>query len=519
ERFEVLAQPGRARLLLTARQQRDDAGERAPDRATVPDELDLLLAGPVEDDAPDDGGKVLPRRLEPEAILRGEPGEDGFEKGQRTQRCRRERRGQRRLGSRDDERRIEAPLDPEAGAAGTGAVRAVEGEEPRRQIRIGNAARRARVALAEEERARRLLPRRERLDERRPAAVLDRDRERVGEARLDPWPHDQAIDEHLDRVPCRPGERDLLRELEGLAVDADPHEAAAPELVEHFPVLALLIAHDRRVHEESRVRGEAHELVDDLLHGLRGDLTPALVAERVADAGVEEAEVVRDLRHRADRRTRAAPRPLLLDRDRRREALDRVAVGLRHLLEELAGVRRQRLDVAALALGVQRVERERGLPRPGEPGDHDEVVARDLDVDVLEVVLAGSANDDRARHGNSYPPSSARTAATASSTVFRYSASCAGVSASKRRTSTGCVFDARTRPHPCGKRTRTPSTSMICRPAARKPSRTRSATRNFTSSGQSTRISGVVHDAGRSPRSSAIEFPLRATMSRRRAPA
>ena len=69
-------------------------------------------------------------------------------------------------------------------------------------------------------------------------------------------------------------------------------------------------------------------------------------------------------------------------------------VRLVHLLEELARVGRERLDVAALALGVERVEGERGLARAGEPGDHHELVARDVEVDVLEVVLAGTADRD-----------------------------------------------------------------------------------------------------------------------------
>ena len=67
------------------------------------------------------------------------------------------------------------------------------------------------------------------------------------------------------------------------------------------------------------------------------------------------------------------------------------------------GVRRERLDVAALALGVDRVERERGLPRAGEPGEDDEPVARKLERDVLEVVLAGAANDEGVGHGRRLP--------------------------------------------------------------------------------------------------------------------
>ena len=65
--------------------------------------------------------------------------------------------------------------------------------------------------------------------------------------------------------------------------------------------------------------------------------------------------------------------------------------------EELAGVGRQRLDVAALALGVDRVERERRLPRAGEPGEDDQLVARQLEVDVAEVVLHARPDPDRVR--------------------------------------------------------------------------------------------------------------------------
>ena len=50
----------------------------------------------------------------------------------------------------------------------------------------------------------------------------------------------------------------------------------------------------------------------------------------------------------------------------------RVDVGLLHPLEELARVRRQRLDVAALPFGVDRVEGERRLARAADAGHDDE---------------------------------------------------------------------------------------------------------------------------------------------------
>ena len=126
--------------------------------------------------------------------------------------------------------------------------------------------------------------------------------------------------------------------------------------------------------------------------------SPAVRAVRDADARVEQPQVVVDLGDRADGRARVARRRLLVDRDRRRQALDEVDVGLVHLAEELPGVRRQRLDVAALALGVDRVERQRRLARARQTGEHDQLVAREHEVDVAEVVLARPADDDRVAH-------------------------------------------------------------------------------------------------------------------------
>ncbi|MNC84690.1 hypothetical protein D3C83_02500 [compost metagenome] len=87
-------------------------------------------------------------------------------------------------------------------------------------------------------------------------------------------------------------------------------------------------------------------------------------------------------------------RRLLLDRDGGGEALDQIHVGLFHQLQELPRVGGERLHVAALAFRVERVERERGLPRSGQPGDHDQPVARQVEAHVLEVVRARAAHAD-----------------------------------------------------------------------------------------------------------------------------
>ena len=123
-------------------------------------------------------------------------------------------------------------------------------------------------------------------------------------------------------------------------------------------MLTLPVAHERAEHEDSRALGHRADLVNDLLDGLRDDRDPVIRAMRHPYPREEKTHVVVDLRDGADRRPRVARRSFLIDGDRGREPLDEVNVGLLHLTEELARVRRERLDVAALSFRVDRVERE-----------------------------------------------------------------------------------------------------------------------------------------------------------------
>src|SRR5215472_14993297 len=91
-----------------------------------------------------------------------------------------------------------------------------------------------------------------------------------------------------------------------------------------------------------------------------------------------------------------------LFRSRRRQPLDRLDIGLLHQLEKLPRIGAEALDIAALPLGIDRVEGERGFPRPGQPGDDDEAVARQVDIDVLQIVFPRAADADRL-HGLKLP--------------------------------------------------------------------------------------------------------------------
>jgi hypothetical protein len=115
---------------------------------------------------------------------------------------------------------------------------------------------------------------------------------------------------------------------------------------------------------------------------------------RDPDVGEQETEVVVDLRDRADRGARVRAGGLLLDGNGRRQALDQVDIRLLHLLEELPGVCGQRFDIPPLPFGIDGIEGQRRLARAGQPGDDDQPVARQIDIDVLQVVNAGAPHRD-----------------------------------------------------------------------------------------------------------------------------
>ena len=109
----------------------------------------------------------------------------------------------------------------------------------------------------------------------------------------------------------------------------------------------------------------------------------------------QQLQVIIDLGHRAHGRARGPDRIGLVDRDRRRHALDPVDLGAVHPVEELAGVGREGLDVAALTFGIKGIEDQRRLAAARDPGYHDQLAGRDVEVEILQIVLASPANPDR----------------------------------------------------------------------------------------------------------------------------
>ena len=132
----------------------------------------------------------------------------------------------------------------------------------------------------------------------------------------------------------------------------------------------------------------------DFVYGVAADEAVAADAVDGAAAGVEQAHVVVDFGGGGDGGAGVAGRVFLLDGDGGGEAVDEVDVGFFDALEELAGVGGERLDVAALALGVDGVEGERAFSRAGDAGDDGELAVGDVATDVLQVVCPRTADED-----------------------------------------------------------------------------------------------------------------------------
>ena len=305
---------------------------------------------------------------------------------------------ERQIGMRDDALRVEELHRAQAVAARAGAHRIVEGEQARLELgqrvvahRAGELARRRGARFRNRFRPRRPCRRRDAARSRgtRPGAAAHRRARAAGRS--------------TTSTECLTffARRGVASRSCTFAVDAHAREALRAQLLQRSACSPLRPATTGARIMSRLSSGSAASWSTISRDGLRLQRELVLGAVRRAGARVEKPQIVVDLGHGAHRRARVVARRLLLDRDRGRQALDQVHLGLRHQLEELARVRRERLDVAALAFGVERVEGERAFARARKAGDHHEPVARQLEAEVLQVVGARSA--DRMNHRGSNP--------------------------------------------------------------------------------------------------------------------
>ncbi len=198
-------------------------------------------------------------------------------------------------------------------------------------------------------------------------------------------------DEEVGRGCCVVG----VGDVECFAVDDDADEADGLEILE---TLTPTLSHGARVRSESEHEAGAGRERGELVGGcLRGAALNAFLASRAEELGnfrVEQPKIVDGLGSSADSNAVGARGTRAADGDGGGKPVDAVGFGLVEAFEELAGVEREGFDVAALAFGVERVEGEAGFAAAADTTDDDELVAGNVEVDVLEIVDRGTAQFD-----------------------------------------------------------------------------------------------------------------------------
>ena len=141
-------------------------------------------------------------------------------------------------------------------------------------------------------------------------------------------------------------------------------------------------------------RGCGHDPLAGAGNRIAGHLATALGADGPADCGEQQPQVIVNLGDAADRRARVADGVFLAQGERRRDVRDGIDVGALHAVQEQPRVRGKALHVSPLPFRVYSVEDQAGLTRTRNPGYDREAQQRQVEIEVLQIVGAGPADED-----------------------------------------------------------------------------------------------------------------------------
>jgi hypothetical protein len=205
---------------------------------------------------------------------------------------------------------------------------------------------------------------------------------------------DEPVDHDFDVMFAAFGEFGGRVEVCGGAIDADAHESGGAEFVPERIKGFAFVSCDGRHDDDASSVGVVEESCDDFVEGLGSDGGIAGGAEGVAESSEEDAEVVVDFGGGADGGARGFGGGFLFDGDGGEESLDLFDPGFLEGREELAGVRGEGFDVAALPFRVEGIDGEGGFSGAGGAGADGHGVVRDLDIDIFEIILRSATDID-----------------------------------------------------------------------------------------------------------------------------
>ena len=143
------------------------------------------------------------------------------------------------------------------------------------------------------------------------------------------------------------------------AVDAGTYKTGSAQLLEYMQVLAFTLTYHRCQQHQLTALGQCQHGVHHLADCLRLQVFAVLRTARLTYPGIEQTQVIIDFGDGAHGGARVVGGRFLFYGDGRGQALDMVHIGLFHHRQELPCIGRQGLDIAPLALGIQRVKGQR----------------------------------------------------------------------------------------------------------------------------------------------------------------
>ena len=203
-------------------------------------------------------------------------------------------KGQLRL--RQHQLQIEFHMAPDSAASRAGTIRAIEGKQPRRDLRQTDPAGNAGEILAEHQH----LPVYD-LHINDAVPQLERRFQRISQPLTDAVVHGQPVNDNFNGVFLIFFQLDLLAKIADNAVNPHPAVAFAADMVEDLPVLSLFAAHHLRHDEEFRPLRQRQDPVQHLIDGLLGDGLAAFWTMRPPRPGKQQAQIIVNLRHRSHR--------------------------------------------------------------------------------------------------------------------------------------------------------------------------------------------------------------------------
>ena len=194
------------------------------------------------------------------------------------------------------------------------------------------------------------------LQDRDPVGQPERRLETVGEARFEPVADGDPVDHHIDIVFQFLVELGRLLELVIVAVDLGALIALAQKIRQFLAVFAFPIPNHRRQDIGAGPLGKRCDLIDHLADLHRLDRQPRRRGIGDADPRPQKTHIIVDFGDCADGGAGIAAGGFLLDRNRRRQPLDRVHIGLLHEFKKLPRIGGKALHIAPLPFGVDRIE-------------------------------------------------------------------------------------------------------------------------------------------------------------------